>query len=129
MNIWFLYWLMLPVGGRGDVFYAHTVSECAFAYTITKRWELRLNGRGTFHLKFSKWDTRRKQASPVEFIGSWVSKNDTITLTVAAPLPNNCFVDHAHYVQLKDTLKFIGIGNACLPERLERNVYGQVHIL
>ena len=119
MNIWLLYWLMLPVSGG----YVHTEVECAFAYTITKRWELELNGSGAFHLKFSKWDTGLKQAAPVEFIGSWVNKNDTITLMVAAPLPNDYFVSHARYLQVKDTLKFIGMRNTCLPGRLVRNEY------
>ncbi|WP_217606007.1 hypothetical protein [Chitinophaga sp. GbtcB8] len=107
----------------GDVFYAHTEVKCTFAYTITKRWELKLNGGGAFYLKFSKWDTRRKQAAPVEFIGNWINKNDTITLTVAAPFRGNCFVGNARYLQVKDTLKFVGIGNTCLPGRLVRNEY------
>ncbi|WP_143059242.1 hypothetical protein [Chitinophaga arvensicola] len=74
---------------------------------------------GTFSLKFSKEDTRYRKRTESDFLGTWVNRNDTILLTVYAPLPNEYGFKNAAYILSKDTLKSLMIGNICLPALLE----------
>jgi hypothetical protein len=119
MNILLLYFIMQSNPVTQDKLYSHTETECSVWYTIKKKWSLNLKEHGTFSLKFSKEDTRYKKGTESDFLGTWVNKNDTIILTVSAPLPNDCGFKNASYILLKDSLKSLMIGNICLPAILE----------
>lgn len=120
MNILLFLYFIIPFNTNyQDRQYSHRDIVCAYSYTVTKQWNLNLKGQGTFNLKFSKKDTRYKKETELDFLGTWENKNDTIILTVSAPLPNDCGFKNASYILSKDTLKSLVIENICLPVVLE----------
>ncbi|QJB30800.1 hypothetical protein HF329_05600 [Chitinophaga oryzae] len=119
MNIMLLYFMMQSMPLTQDKLYTHTEIKCSVWYTIKKKWDLHLKEYGTFSLKFNKEDTRYKKKKGSNFFGTWVSKGDTIILTVSAPLPTDCGLKGAKYILSRDTLKSLMIGNICLPSVLE----------
>ena len=102
-----------------DSLYSHSEQRCAYAYAITSQWDLTLKAQGTFHLKYNYWDSRYKRKPAVDFIGSWEKRNDTLILSIAAPLQNDCYLTRFRFIQSKDTLKSLSADNICLPASLE----------
>ncbi|MCW3463158.1 hypothetical protein [Chitinophaga nivalis] len=101
--------------------YSHRDIICTYSYTVTKEWNLLLKEQGTFSLMFRKKDNQygKLVENKTDFLGTWENKNDTIILTVSAPLPNDYDFKNTKYILSKDTLKSLANNNICLPAILE----------
>lgn len=102
-----------------DSLYSHSEQHCAVTYTVTSKWDLILKEQGTFQLKYSSWDTRYKRKPAIDFLGSWEKINDTLILTIVAPLQPDCYVSKVRFVQSKGKLTSLTTTNICLPNILE----------
>ncbi|MBO9731472.1 MAG: hypothetical protein J7623_22720 [Chitinophaga sp.] len=118
MNIILLYFIIQSGAATQDKLYFYTATECSMWYAVKTEWGLNLKEHGTFILKFTKKDTRFQKETKSDFLGTWQNKNDTIILTVSAPLPNDCGIKTANYVLSGDKLKSLMMYNLCLPSVL-----------
>ncbi|SDF49689.1 hypothetical protein [Chitinophaga filiformis] len=89
-----------------------------YDYAVTKQWELELKEQGTFTLTYKKKDSRLKKMKSFNFIGTWISKNDTIVLTNSSPNDIECYFKTVEYVISGNELKSNG-SYLCLPKSLQ----------
>jgi hypothetical protein len=71
-----------------------------------------------FKLIFCKFDTRYQKKEVINYIGTWINKNDTITLTAFTP-DYTCYFKNARYVRVKGVLTLVSERNDCLPGTFE----------
>src|ERR1700754_538522 len=97
---------MLVVGfNTHDKMYSHEETITSFSYYIKSQWSLKLKEQGSFELKFKGKDSRRPGEQSPDFVGSWENNNDTITLKVISPLPDDCFITTAKFITSNSVLK------------------------
>lgn len=89
-----------------------------FNYAVIKQWELELKQQGTFILTYKKKDSRFKKVVRLDYIGTWVNKNDTIIFTSSSLDSSQYCFKTIEYVVSERKLKLIGFA-PCLPESFE----------